>query len=66
MYLTNIPIQDTFNLYPLPIPYECYVPFFPYEYNVLIVPDDSTSHDEVKVMEEKLWKKLFSLTKRIL
>lgn len=66
MYLTNIPIQNTFNPKALPIPYECYVLFFPYEYNVLVIPDDSTSQDNLKVMEERLWKKFFSLTKRIL
>lgn len=66
MYLTNIPTQDTFNPKALTIPYVCYVFFFPYEYNVLIIPNDSSSQDKLKVRKDKLWKKLFSLTKRIL
>lgn len=66
MYLTNIPIKDTFSPKALSILYECFVLFFPREYNVLIVSDDSTSQDKLKVMEEKLWKKLFLLTEEIL
>lgn len=66
MHPTNIPIQDTFSPKAVSILYEWFILFFPHEYNVLVVPDDNTSPDKLKVMEEKLWKKFFLLTEEIL
>lgn len=64
MNLTIIAIQDTISPKALSTLYECFVLFFPHGYNVLVVPDDGTSQDKLKVMEGKLWIKFFFTDRR--